>query len=150
MVNVWSQTHSDHFSSALCYWTAEPLSSLGRLSSVCPSSVLPSVKPVFSQTVKPINATFLGKLPVYRISKHFFVFQNFLFFYFFFTISFVFFNMGPYGRTKITRHLLWKCTEFFHSQKSCILLGRVSTTVVQRMHCEISNFGFCNFFFRFR
>ncbi len=57
------------FSSALCYWTAELLSSCGH-----PSVVCPSVKPVFSETVKRINAKF-GKYYLFTISPdHFFLF----------------------------------------------------------------------------
>ena len=52
------------FSSALCYWTAELLSSRGHPS---------SVKPIFSEPVKPINAKFGGKVPFHHISRPFLV-----------------------------------------------------------------------------
>ncbi len=72
------------FSSALCYCTAELLSSRRRPSSVRPSSV----KPVCSEPVKQINAKFGGKVPFYHIPRPFF-FRNFAFFIFF-TIYFRF------------------------------------------------------------
>ncbi len=53
------------FSSALCYCTAELLSSRGRPS----SAVRPSVKTVFSEPVKHINAKFGGKVPFHHISR---------------------------------------------------------------------------------
>ncbi len=72
------------FSSALCYCTAELLSSRGR-----PSVCRPSVKPVFSEPVGHINAKFGGKVPFYHISRPFFLFFKILNFWFF-TIFFRF------------------------------------------------------------
>ncbi len=68
------------FSSALCYCTAELLSSRGRPSSVVRPSVRPSVvrpssvKPVFSELVMQINAIFGRKVPFHHISRPFFLF----------------------------------------------------------------------------
>ncbi len=72
------------FSSALYYYTAELLSSCG-----CPSSVrrLSSVKPIFPEPVKQINAKFGGKVTLHHISRPFF-FQKFAFLIFF-TILFL-------------------------------------------------------------
>ena len=56
--------------------------------------------------------------------------QNRFFFRFFF--FFVFANMGPYGR-KISNNISSESTHQIYSQKSRILIGRVSTKVVQRI-----------------
>ena len=65
------------FSSALCYCTARLLSSRGRPS---------SVKPIFSEPVKQINAKFSGKVPFHHISRLIFCFSfcifDFLWFFF--------------------------------------------------------------------
>ncbi len=91
------------FSSALCYCTAELLSSRGRR----PSS---SVDIVFSDTTERINATFWGQVPIHHI------FRSCLFFKFFFSFFFVYANMGPYGRKKLQTTSYLKVHEIF-SQK---------------------------------
>ncbi len=77
------------FSSALCYCTAELLSSCGRPS---------SVKAVFSEPVMQINAKFGEKVPFHHISSpfFFFVFQNFgfLILYDFFSFLLTWDHMG--------------------------------------------------------
>ncbi len=73
------------FSSALCYCTAELLSSRGRPS----SSVRPSVDIVFSEITEWINAKFWGQVPTHHISRPFFLFFKILNFWFF-TICFRF------------------------------------------------------------
>ncbi len=64
------------FSSALCYCTAELLSSRGRPSSVVrrrPSVRRPSVDSFFSDTAEwIIKAKFLGQVPIHHISRPFF------------------------------------------------------------------------------
>ena len=82
------------FSSALCYCTAELLSSHGRPS---------SVKPIFSENVKQINAKFGGKD---HISRQLFCFSKYRIFFIFYDFFFVFVNMGPYRRKSFKRHLL--------------------------------------------
>ncbi len=68
------------FSSALCYGTAELLSSRS----------CPSVKLIFSEPVKQINAKFGGQIPFHGISPdHFFILQNFAFFIFYEFFSFL-------------------------------------------------------------
>ena len=104
------------FSSALCYWTAELLSSVVR----------PSVNPFFSETVKQINAKFDGKVPFHHISRlFFFFFQNFAFliFYDFFSVLLTWDHMAEKIQTTSPLKVHITCTP----QKSCILLGRVST-----------------------
>ena len=70
------------FSSALCYWTAELLSSRERPSSVVvrplPVRCLSSVDIVFSDTTEWINAKFWGQVPIHHISR---LFQNFAFYF---------------------------------------------------------------------
>ncbi len=76
----------DLFSSALCYCTAELLSSRGRPSSVRPSPV----DIFFSDTTESINAKFWGQVPIHHISRRFFLFFKnfkFLIFYNFFSFS---------------------------------------------------------------
>ncbi len=76
------------------------------------------------------------------VSPDFFVLFFKIDYYFFFTIFFVFVNMGQYGRKIQTTSPLKvhsRCTP----QKSCILLRRVCTKVVQRI------VKFCLFFFFF-
>ena len=70
------------FSSALCYCTAELLSSRGR----------PSVTPVFSETIKQINAKFGEIIPVQLIYPRPPLF--FFFFFFFFSFSLTWDYMG--------------------------------------------------------
>ena len=76
-------------SSALCYCTAALLSSCR-----CPSSV----KHVFSEPIKQINATFGEKVPFHHISKQYFVvIQNFAFLFilhFFFCFSLTWDHVG--------------------------------------------------------
>ncbi len=57
-----------------------------------------SVKPVFSEPVKPINFKFGGKVPFHYISRHFFVVFHNLALLFFKDFCFVFVNMGGYER----------------------------------------------------
>ena len=61
---LWSAV----FSSAVCYCTTELLSSRRR-NSVCPSSI----KRVFSETIKRINARFCEKVTIHHISRPFFL-----------------------------------------------------------------------------
>ncbi len=67
-------------------------------------SVRPSIKPIFSGTVKGINTRFGEKLPVHHTFKPF-VFQDIknLMFYDFLFVSV---NMGPYGSKNFKRHHL--------------------------------------------
>ncbi len=60
------------FSSALCYCTAELLSSRRR-----PSFVRPSVDIVFSETVKWIDTKFYWQVPIHHISRPFFCISKF-------------------------------------------------------------------------
>ena len=53
-------------------------------------------------------------------------FNDFLHFFFFFV------NIGPYG-TKNSNDISSVTTHQIHSEKSCIVLGRISTKVVQRI-----------------
>ena len=76
---------------------------------VRPPVVRPSIKPVFSEPVKHINANFGGKVPFHHISRpfFFFFFQNFAFLIFYDCfVCFVFVNIGPYGRKNFKRHLV--------------------------------------------
>ena len=111
-------------SSALCYCTTELLSSrhagVRRLSS--------SVDIVFSDTTEWFNAKFWGQVPIHHISRPFF-FQNFKFLIFY-------------------DHISSESTNHIHSQKSCILLARVSTKVAQRI-LKFQSLYFCHFFFFF-
>ena len=112
------------FSSALCYCTAELLSSRRP-----PSSVRrPSVKPVFSEPVKHINAKFGGKVPFHHISRPYMCIldiQNlaFLIFYDFY---------------------------YFFSSQIFMYTSRAVSTNFFLNNGEISNFGFCHFFYRIR
>ena len=82
--------------SALCYCTAELLSSRGRPSSnVCRRRRRPFVDITFLETVKWIHTKFWWQIST--ISPEHFLFQNFISL-FFLRFFFVFFNMGPYGR----------------------------------------------------
>ena len=83
-----------------------------------------------------------------------FVFQNFKFsiFYNFFFRSFVFVNIGPYGTKKFQTTSSLKVRTRFIS-KNCILLGKISTKVVERIvEFEIPQFHFAFLpnIFRFR
>ncbi len=51
---------------------------VARASIVRPSVRRPSVKPVFSETVKQINAKFCGKVAIHHISRPFFPFLKIL------------------------------------------------------------------------
>ncbi len=120
------------FSSALCYCTAELLSSRRRPSSVRLSVRPSSVTPVFSEPVRHINAKFGGKVPFHHISRPFlFVclllfFQNFacffffLFWFFVFTIVSLSVNMGPYGRKILQTTFRLKVHSGFTPKYSCI------------------------------
>ncbi len=87
-----------------------------------------SVKPVFSELIKQINATFGGSVPFHHISMPFF-FQNFAFliFYDFFSFSLTWDHMGE---KKLPTTSPLKLHKRFTPKNSCILLGRVSTKVV--------------------
>ncbi len=86
-----------------------------------------SVKHVFSETVKRINAKFWERLPAHYISKTTFsCFSKFkLFDYIYFLVSLTWDNIG----VKISSNISSEITHQIHSQKSCILLGRLSTKV---------------------
>ena len=81
-----------------------------------PSSIRPSVKPIFSEIVKQINAEFGGKALVYNISRPFFKIYIFI--------------------------------RQIHNLNSCILLGRFSTKVVQRI-MKFQILAFCRPFLFF-
>ncbi len=88
----------------------------------------PSVKPVFSEPVKHINAKFGGKVPFDHISRPFF-FQNFafcIFLRFFFSFSLTWDHMVE----KTSNDIFSESAHQICSTNSCILLGRVSTKVV--------------------
>ncbi len=94
----------------LSKWFSARLSATAQQSYCRHVGVRPSVKPVFSETIKRINAKFWDKLPVHHIAKlFFFCFQNFKL-WSFLRFFFVFVNIGPYGRKNFKRHLLWKYT----------------------------------------
>ncbi len=57
---------------------------------------------------------------------------------------FFFGNTKPYGRKKIKRHLLWKYITDALQKIPCILLGKVSTKVVQRL-AKFQILNFCHF-----
>ncbi len=67
----------------------------------------PSVKLVFSETVKRIKAKFWWKPTCPPYLRTLFVF--YIFDFFFYDFCFIFVNMGPYG-SKNFIHLLWKYT----------------------------------------
>ncbi len=100
------------FSSPLCYCTEELLS-LAR-ASVSRPSVRPSVKPIFSETMKRINTKFCGKVPIHHLPRPFF-FKSLLFL--FLTMFFiVFFNRGPYG-SKVSSGICSESTHQIHYKK---------------------------------
>ena len=112
------------FSTPLCYCTAELLSSCGR-----PSSVRPSP---FSENPSDILMPNLVERYLFTISPDHFLFFKMLHFLFF-TIFFLFINMGPYGRKTSKRHLIWKyITDSLQKiyakglYQSCIKIGRIS------------------------
>ncbi len=67
-----------------------------------------------------------GTYPPYLQTIFVFVFSKF----YFFTIFPLFVNMGLYGRKHFKWHI-YESTHQVHSQKSCILLRRVRTKVIQ-------------------
>ncbi len=77
---IWHLVGCAVFSSALCYCTEELLSLRGLPSSVCPSFRPSSVKPVFSEPVKQIDAIFGGKISFHHISRQFLLFFKILHF----------------------------------------------------------------------
>ena len=90
-----------------------------------------------------------GTYPWYLHTFFLFVLFWFSKFYIFGILRFFFLivNMGQYGR-KNSNDISSASTLQIHSQKSCILQGRVSTEVVQRiMKFEILDF--CHFYFLF-
>ncbi len=106
--------------------------------SVRPSVVDPSsVHPVFSETVKRINAKFNRKLPVHHTPRPFCCFDFYKFYFFKFIFLWyvlVFTNMGPYGRKKYKATFPLKIHIRLPpppKKISCILLQRFSTKVVE-------------------
>ena len=93
------------FSSAFCYCTAEPLSSRGL-----PPVRRPSVKPIFAETAKRINAKFGGKLYLSTISPNIFFFNFFLRF---FSFSLTWDHMG----VKISNDISFESTHQILSPK---------------------------------
>ncbi len=127
-------------SSALCYCTAELLSSRGR-----PSSSVRAlfVDIVFSDTTEWINAKFGGQVPIHHISR-----PIFFFVLFFKIFNFLFFvNYGTIWEKKFKRHLIWKYTS--HSLPKTMHTSRKGLYQSCSKNCEISNFGFLSFFFVF-
>ncbi len=121
----------------LCYCTAELLSLRGCPSSR-PSSVRPSsVKPIFSETVKPINAKIWGKLSVHHISRAFSIFQNFILFLFYYLFHFI--NMGPHWRKK-SNDIPSQSTQQIHSQIHPYSYGGLYQS--RSKNCEVSNLDF--------
>ncbi len=124
------------FCSALFYCIAELL--LSRASR--PSSV----KPVFPEPVKQINAKFGGKGTFSPYLQALFCFSKFCIFNYSRFAFFVFVYIGSLGDKNFKRHSHWKFTQD-SLQKSGILLGIVSIKVVHRF------VGLCLFFsFHFR
>ena len=124
------------FQTILFWWietrvtTAELLSGRGIRG---PYVVLPSLKPVFLETVKHANAQILWKLasPPYLQTICLFCFQMLMFGVLRFL--FVLVNMEPYGRKKFKRHLLRNYTaDSLPKRYVCILLRRVSTKHAER------------------
>ena len=74
-----------------------------------------SVKRVFSETIKGINAKFSGKVAVYHISRQFFSFLKILNFWI--LTFFIFINIGPYGnenfKTLLILQLWFFLTQFY-------------------------------------
>ena len=129
-------------SSALCYCTAELLSSRCRHASVRPSFV----DIVFSDTTEWINAKFWGQVPIHHISRPFFP-QNYIYIYFYFLrFFFVFVNIRPYGRKKLKRHLRRKYTS--HSLQKIMHTSRKGLYQSCSRNCEFQS-GFLPFFFFF-
>ncbi len=105
----------------------------------------PSVKPVFSEPVKHIDAKFGGKVPFDHISRpFFFVFQNFAFliFYDFFSFSLTWDNMGEKTSNDISSESAHQiCSQkFMHTPRKGLYQSCIK-------NCEISNFGFLAIFF---
>ncbi len=105
------------FSSALCYCTAELLSSRGRPLYFRRPSVIrrSSIDIVFSDTTERINAKFLGNVPIISRGHFIFVFQylKFWIFMLFFSFSLTYYHMGD----KISNDISSESTNQIHSQK---------------------------------
>ncbi len=84
-----------------------------------------SVKPVLSEPVQQINAIFDGKVPFHHISRPFFFFFSQFCIFGFLWISFVFVNMGLFGRKNQKTSPLKVHNRI--TKQLCILLWRVST-----------------------
>ncbi len=84
-----------------------------------------------------------GTYPPYLQIIFFFKILNKIYIFFF-----VFVNLEPYGRKTFKRHLLLKYTSDSLPKKSSILLGRVSTKVVQRI-VKFQILDFCQLYFSF-
>ncbi len=96
----------------------------------------PSVKPVFSETVKRINSKCWEKLPdhisrpfFFVLVFNFFYFYMFFFFFFFFSFSSLWDHMG----VNISNDISSESTRQIYSPKSCIFLGNFYTKVVERI-----------------
>ena len=114
-----------------------------------PSFIRPSVKTVFSEPVKHINAKFDGKVSFHHISGSFFfcfVFQNFAFliFYDFFSLSLTWDHMGEKISNDISSESAQQiCSQkFMHTARKGLYQSCIK-------NCEISNFVFWQFFCSF-
>ncbi len=110
---------------ALCKVFLALLDCVSRANAVAQASVVrrSSVKCVFSETVKQINAKFCGKVAIHHISRPFFsVFKNFEFLNFN-ELFFIFVNMAPYGSENFKTLLLLQLRFFFNQTFSTYSLA---------------------------
>ncbi len=139
--------HFWFFNSALCYCTAELLSSSEHPPSIVCPSVICTHHFLGNHQVDWHQILVTGIYPSYISRPFFFCFSNlkFLIYWDFFSFSLTY--IGPYGRKKFQTTSPLKARIRFTPKKSCILLGRVSTKVVQRI--VKWNFGFLRIWFSF-
>ncbi len=109
------------------------------MSVVVHPSILPSIKRVFSETIKRINANFYRKVAVHPISRPFSPFFKILEFEFN-ELFFIFVNMEPYGSENFKMILLLQLQFFYNQAFSTYSLWQSSQNLL---------IGILKFYFKF-